>query len=286
LKANQFTILLRTNEKVDIEKQIDFVKKNGFKNFYYLQRFGSPRLLSQKYGYYMVKGLCDRVIESVLFEKGIFEIDYFVELRSKAKNLAPDWLAIKEVFKDFPTILKTEHRLLDALIENDGNAIKSLCVIKDQTQMWAYAFASLLFNNLASVRDDKTLPLCLTLNSRVHDLYKDIYKIINIKPDEFKNIKNFPFINLTDRKVDVFSSVEIKKVEVVPGLGIILQFILPKGAYATTFISHFADIISAKEDVDVNKELVDIRGILGDNSFSSVFEKFKKISGVETEAVE
>jgi TruD family tRNA pseudouridine synthase len=286
LKANQFTILLRTNEKIDIQNQIKYVKENGFKNFYYLQRFGSPRLLSQKYGYYMVKGLYDKLIESVLFEKGIFEIDYFLELREKAKKEAPNWSAIKEIYKDFPTILKTEHRLLDALIKNDGNAISALCEIRDQTQMWAYAFASLLFNNLASVRDDRTLPLCLTLNSRVHELYKDIYKIINIQPDEFKNIKDFPFINLTDRKVDVFSTVEINDVKVVEGLGVVLQFVLPKGAYATTLLSNFVDLVSAREDVDVNRELVDIKAIIGDNSFAPVFEMFKNIAGVETEASE
>jgi len=286
LKANQFTILLRTNEKVNIENQLKNVEKNGFKNFYYLQRFGSPRLLSQKYGYYMVKGLYDKLIESVLFEKGIFEIDYFIELREKARKQAPNWASVKEVFKDLPTVLKTEHRLLDALIKNDGNAIASLCEIRDQTQMWAYAFASLLFNNLASVSDDKVLPLCLTLNGRVHDIYRDIYKIININREEFKNIKNFPFINLTDRKVDVFSSVEIKKVEVVEGLGIVLQFVLPKGAYATTLLSNFVNIVSAKTDVDVNKELVDIKAVLGDNSFALVFEMFRKISGVDAESSE
>lgn len=286
LKANQFTILLRTNDKVYIEKQIEQIKKSGFKNFYYLQRFGTPRLLAQKYGYYIVKAQYEKLIESVLFEKGIFETDYFIELRNKAKEEAPNWASVKEIFKDFPTILKTEHRLLDALIKNDGDVVSSLCDIKDQTQMWVYAFASLLFNNLASVRNDETLPLCLTLNNRVHNLYKDIYKIINLNPEEFKNIKAFSFLNLTDRRVSVFSNVDIKKVEIVPGLGIVLQFILPKGAYATTFLSHFVNIISAKEDVEVNKDLVNIKKLIGDDSFEQVFERFKKISGVETETSE
>jgi len=286
LKANQFTILLRTKEKVDIQKQVEEIKKNGFKNFYYLQRFGSPRLLSQKYGYFMVKGFYEKVVESVLFEKGIFEIDYFVELRKLAKKQAPDWVLVKEVFKDFPTILRTEHRLLEALIKNDGDAVKALCEIKDQTQIWAYSFASLLFNNLASMRNDTTLPLCLTSNGRVHDLYKKIYEIININPDEFKNLKVFPFINLTDRKVDVFSNVEIKKVKIVEGLGVVLQFVLLKGAYATTFLSHIFNLISASEEMDVNKELVDIKSLIGDDSFSPIFEMFKKISGAETDPAE
>lgn len=286
LKANQFTILLRTKEKVDIHTQVEKIEKKGFKNFYYLQRFGSPRLLSQKYGYLMVKGRYDKVIESVLFEKGIFEIDYFVELRENAKKQAPDWVAVKEGFKDFPTILKTEHRLLDALIENDGDAVKSLCVIKDQTQMWVYAFASLLFNNLASVKDDETLPLCLTANSRVHNFYKKIYEIIKINPEDFKNLKVFPFISLIDRRVDVFSGVEIKKVKVVEGLGVIFQFVLPKGAYATTFLSHFFNLVSAKENPDLNTDLVDIKALIEDDSFASVFEMFRKISGVETEVAE
>lgn len=286
LKANQFTILLRTNEKVDIEKQIKDIEKEGFKNFYYLQRFGSPRLLSQKYGYYIVKGQYEKLIESVLFEKGIFEIDYFVELRNMAKKEAPDWVSVKEVFKDFPTILRTEHRLLDALIKNNGDMVKALSEIKDQTQIWAYAFASLLFNNLASVRNDEILPLCLTLNSRVHDLYRKIYEIIKIRPEDFKNIKVFPFITLTDRRVDVYIKPQIKKVEVIEGLGVVMQFVLPKGVYATTFLSCFFNLISASEDMDVNKELKDIKSLIGDESFSSVFEMFKKISGADSEIAE
>ena len=281
LKANQFTILLRTNEKVDVDKQIKKIEKEGFKNFYYLQRFGTPRLLSQKYGYYIVKKQYEKLVESVLFEKGIFEIDYFVELREKAKKQAPNWISVKEVFKDFPTILNTEHRFLDALIKNESDIVKALADIKDQSQMWVHAFVSLLFNNLASIRDDETLPLCLTLNNRVHNLYKRIYEIIKINPEEFKNIKALPFISLLDRGVNVFVKPDIKKIKFVEGLGVVMQFVLPKGAYATTFLSHFFDLISAKEDAELNKELIDIKALIGDDSFAPIFEMFKNVSGAE-----
>ena len=286
LKANQFTILLRSNEKINIDRQIEKIQQKGFKNFYYLQRFGSPRLLSQKYGYYIVKGQYDKLLNSILFEKGIFENDYFVELRAQAKEKAPDWSSVKNVFKDFPNILMTEHRLLDALIKNDGDVVKALCEIKDQTQMWIHAFVSLLFNNLASVRDDETLPLCLTSNPRVHSLYRKIYEIIKLDENEFKNLKVFPFINLMDRRVDVFSKVDIKKIEIVEGLGVVMQFVLPKGSYATTFLSHIFNIVSAKENPDVNTDSVDIKSIIGDKTFAPVFEMFKGLSGIEKEIAE
>jgi TruD family tRNA pseudouridine synthase len=106
LKANQFTILLRTNENVNIERQINEINKNGFKNFYYLQRFGSPRLLSQKYGYYIVKGQYEKFPAAVIV--GGVVIIVFLSGVSMANELEnPNWVPnkIKSVKKSVVAFL-------------------------------------------------------------------------------------------------------------------------------------------------------------------------------------
>ncbi|MEI6480395.1 MAG: tRNA pseudouridine(13) synthase TruD [bacterium] len=284
LKANKFTILLRTNENTDsVEKNSEIVSKYGFKNFYYLQRFGSPRLLSPKYGYLIAKGMFEKLVNVVLFERGVFEIDYFAELREKAKSYAPYWKKVKEEFADFPTILRTEHRLLDSLIAHNGDIVESLKEIPDQTQLWVYALASLLFNNLASVSNEKKLPLCLTRNKTVQNLYSKIYQIIKLEPSYLENISQFKFIPLRDRDVVVNLIPEIHSIKKIEGVGVVLQFTLPKGAYATTFLSHMFNLVSADEDVTINKEMINIKETLGDNSFSQVFDRFKRLTIIEVD---
>lgn len=287
LKANKFTILLRTNDDVSgVEEHIKTIAQEGFKNFYYLQRFGSPRLLAPKQGYLIIKENFEKLIDVTLFERGQFETDYFADLRSNARQYVPNWSRVKEEFSEFPTILKTEHRLLEALIAHDGDVVKALTDISDQTQMWIYAFVSLLFNNLASALDKKSLPLCLSYNRKVHDLYNPVYNIIHIKSSDFQSVTRFPFIPIRDREVPLVLIPKIEIVKRIDGVGVLLQFTLPKGAYATTFLSHVFNLVSADENMSMNKDLINIREILGDTTFKSIFEKFKKIGLSEEVEVE
>jgi tRNA pseudouridine13 synthase len=64
LRGNKFSILIRTesdsNEENHVEmslKALERVKKEGFYNFFYLQRFGTPRLNNYKWGISILRGL-------------------------------------------------------------------------------------------------------------------------------------------------------------------------------------------------------------------------------------
>jgi tRNA(Glu) U13 pseudouridine synthase TruD len=70
--------------------------------------------------------------------------------------------------------------------------------------------------------------------------------------------------------------VDIQKVFSSPQ-GIILQFSLDKGSYATTFLSHLINLVSGEIPEEFSKERVDITKALGRDSIIPVTEYFKEI---------
>jgi len=69
LKGNQFTILIRTGsdfEKESFLKRLKEIEKNGFFNFFYLQRFGVPRLTNPDCGLHVLKGNYEKAAFSAI----------------------------------------------------------------------------------------------------------------------------------------------------------------------------------------------------------------------------
>ena len=57
--GNRFTIFIRTKKDIDkklISERLEKIKKEGFLNFYHVQRFGTPRFLSHIFGKLNLQG--------------------------------------------------------------------------------------------------------------------------------------------------------------------------------------------------------------------------------------
>lgn len=277
LKGNKFTILARNkelsqNEKNSIEENINNILNKGFLNYYYLQRFGTPRLISANLGYLILKGEFEKVIKTLLFKPAEFEIEYFTKLRIESEKKYSDWLEIKKYFGQFSTILTTENTLLDFLINNPNDFEGALKEIPEQTQIWVYAFISLLFNHKINQENNtEKTPLCLTNNQKNIAQYENLLKAVDFYPVNFDYAKKLMQINLADRFINTKIKPKNLNHKYLEGAGIVFEFELEKGAYATTLLSHFINIVSSNKKND--DSIINIK----DQEFEKFLEYFKNI---------
>ncbi|MCK4592674.1 tRNA pseudouridine(13) synthase TruD [Candidatus Parcubacteria bacterium] len=279
LYGNRFTILLRTEEKIseqDFSKHIAEIKEKGFKNFYSTQRFGTPRFSSHIFGKLILQGKFKETIFTFFTEPGLQEMPIIKEKRGEAKNCFGDWKKIEEIFSELPFTFRNELQLLSYLKENPENFIGALIFFKDQTRFWMYAYSSYLFNKIISI-EGLDLPEKLPLLLSNYQLDKDLYRPW-LEKDEIgnyeKNISHFRFMQLTRRFVKTRLFPEEILFKTVPE-GIILSFILEKGAYATTFLANFFEV---KEKLPIPRwiksERYDTKKLLGTGSVEAVKENF------------
>ncbi len=250
LIANRFSLRLRFNEvlsehaKKDLSERIDMIAQEGYYNFFYLQRFGVPRFLSHVWGLYILQGNEKALIDSVLFEDSANELEFFRELRKTASGFKNDLGKVREIYGRFPVYLAQENALIDALRKNGSI---DFFKIKSYAQLWANAFASLLWNELLTQgmqHDDmpRTLPLVFTHNPSIQAMYRPYLEFLNMR-----NIKSaldkVSFVLMQDKEIETKAHVsDISYAFSEKFMDI--SFTLPKGSYATCFLSHFIDIVS------------------------------------------
>lgn len=289
LVGNRFTILIRIdyshfNIKTaeSLRKQIIDVKKNGFYNFYYLQRFGTPRLINIKWGMYILRGQHKEAIKSFISESSERELPYFRKLRQTAEKKFGNWTEILKLFEPFPMICRNELKAIRYLEKHPEDFIGALSTMPDQITLWIYAIASLLFNEkISSLAQTgkpipKDLPLFLSNDRQDILVYQELLQEINIFPPPFNNLRSFPFIRLNKRTARTKEFAEIHKVEVVDE-GIIMSFSLSKGNYATTLLSHFFNLVTGKPPEWVRPGKIDIKKIIGEENINKTIEKFHSV---------
>lgn len=256
LWGNRFTIFVRTEPALFNSKtknilitQFENVVQNGFNNFFYLQRFGAPRYINYLWGKDILQGNYADVIRSVLLETSVTEVDFFATLRQKLRVVYGDWSAMLEyIDQNVPTdVFQHERSIIEYLQKNPTDFRGALRFIDKQSQLWVYAFSSLLFNqHLSSLIEKQQVPerLPLVLSNKREDTepYRLLLKEMNAWPPRWSGARDFGFIQLRSRSLHTTSSVEVESVNVVPE-GIHLQFRLQKGEYATTFLSHLFNLL-------------------------------------------
>lgn len=289
LTGNKFTILVRTEPAFFTKEfgeafvhNFDNVQNNGFHNYFYLQRFGSPRYLNYKWGYLILQGKFRETIEHVLFTQGVSESSFIIDLRNTAMSLNNDWHAIRELYSRFPLIFKSELSILAVLCIKKDSYEEALQSIPEQIKLWVYAFASWLFNRkLAGLVEKnemipKVLPLLLSYQNEDIKTYEEDLKKLHIFPPNFQNLKPFPFLRMEHREVNTLEKVDVKGIEVTKQ-GVVLSFILSKGDYATTFLSTLFNLVSGTPTESINKTLVNTKKALGDNNFDETYDYFLPI---------
>ncbi len=285
LKGNRFTILLRKTENFEEEtfmQRLDTVRQKGFYNFYYLQRFGTPRLINHLCGFLILQENYEKVVYSAICEEGITDRIHLNKIRKEAQKKFGDWMYLKNLFKEVESECFYENKLISYLLNSPDDFEGALKEIPDLVTIWIYATSAWLFNHKlsqcikTSTKIPKTLPLFLTHDSRIQDSYKYLTSKLYLSTPVFKNLSTVaPNLLLNNRFINTISKVNITKVENVEE-GIILSFDLHKGEYATTFLSHLVNLISYLPPADMNFMPINIMKNLESEISLNFFTEAKK----------
>jgi len=283
LQENIFTITVRTKEVLEeakLREQLETLKTKGFLNYYQSQRFGGLRLMSHQLGKLILRQEYQKAITEFLFRTSEYDIPLVVNLRQEAERAYPNWSAVSKVYEKLPYTFFNELRALEYLIKEPTNYIGALFHINDQTQLWIYAYVSLLFNKYISYlesidfKTDRQFPLLLSDKSEDREIYAQVLKedgIINLQ----ESLRPFKFIQLKRRLVAGRSfpkEIEFK----IFGKCLVITFALGKGAYATTFLANLFELflgLPIPKWVELNE--IDPKEILGLGNIKKVKEIFK-----------
>lgn len=292
LKGNEFTVLIRADfsQKEKFSESLKNIGREGFYNYFYLQRFGTPRLINFYWGLFILRGEYEKAVLSFLCSPGLRELPYFKNLREEIKKNFGGWKKIEEILEPFPLIFQNERKIINYLKEHPKDFIGALNQIPKQIQLWIFAYASRLFNKKLSfylrnkVEPPSKMPLILSPDKRDWLFYKEFLKENKIFSMPFKNTKPFPDVQWKKREIKTKEKVEIHQIKIIPE-GVILNFTLAKAAYATTFLAHLFNLVSGLPPKNISSLPVDMKAVLGKGSLKEVLNKFKDVIHSKTETI-
>ena len=287
LQGNQFTILIRTEYTLpekEFSLRLKKVQEDGFYNFYYLQRFGIPRLKSPLAGLELLRGDYERSVFTELCQSGQRELPYFQALRNSIAQLWGNWEEISGILDSFPLTFQVERKMIDYLIGRPEDFLGALKEIPEQIRLWTDSFITLLFNKKLSfyLREKKdvpnNLPFFLSRNQKTWDLYKDFLKEYGLfsMPLVLKNLSPFPFLNIRGKEKETKIFPQILDYKIIPE-GVILSFNLPKGCYATTFLSHLFNLVSGTLPSKMSNLAIDTKANLKKPSLEEILNQFQEV---------
>ena len=286
LLGNRFTILVRTDNNFNKDKflrNLEFVQQNGFYNFYYSQRFSNPRFINWFWGLHILKEDYKTAVMSALCSEGLRENGYFKNLRESLLEHFGDWQACRQVLANMTVSFHSEIKMLDYLKQHPTDFLGALQQIPEQVQLWVFAYPSLLFNRKISqnIRNNtavpQQLPLLLSPDKNDWAQYADFLQEDNMPINSKGLLKPFPFIMKKKRIVFTKEAVQIHDMKIIPE-GVVLSFTLPKGCYATSFLSHMFQLVTGVPPKNISTQAIDTKDALGQNSMQSILEQFKDIT--------
>lgn len=291
LLGNRFTIYTRTLERQDkaqLNESLRDLEEQGFWNFFYLQRFGTPRLISHKLGLLILQGKFEETVKWSLSQSSEHEVSYYKQVRAKILEQWGNWKEISAIIDTLPYSFRSERKMVAHLLKNPTDFIGALNQIPEQIKLWVYAYASFLFNKTLSrliATEEEipfSLPLALSRDPRAKDFYGDFFALHKIEPP-FAHLKNFPYVQKPEKDIEILKKFTLHGVETTDA-GVVLDFFLEKASYATTFLSHLF-ILSQGQPVPegISIEEVDTKMVLGmgsikplrDGKFEELFEMRK-----------
>ena len=293
LEGNRFTILVRTGPDFDKDQfnhNLEKIKNSGFYNFFYTQRFSSPRFINWFWGLLILKGEYRKSVMSFLCSEGQREISYFKNIRNKIKDNFDNWDKVMEIIKPFPLALRNEIKVVKHLQQNPNDFVGALKQLPEQTKLWVFAYESLLFNRKISEYIEnrrslpEKLPMILSKNKEEWMPYFDFLKEDGISGINLKNIMPFPDILWKKKYINTKEKVDIHKVAFTKE-GVVLSFSLPKGCYATTFLAHLFQLTTGVPPKDISNDIVDTKEILNEKPAKDLIEKFKEITFSKSENI-
>lgn len=293
LKGNRFTILLRTNKSFkedEFLKNLDKIKKEGFYNFFYAQRFATPRLINWFWGLLILRGGYEKAVLSFICSPGLREVMYFKNLREEMRKNWRNWPEIGEIMEPFPLIFQNERKVIEYLKNNPDDFIGALNQIPEQVRLWIFAYASLLFNRKLSfclkkgVKPPQKMPVIPSKDEKDWLFYKEFLEEDKIFSLPLKNLKPFSHIQWDKREINTKEMAVIRQTKIIPE-GAVLNFALPKACYATTFLSQLFNLVSGLPPKDISYLPIDTKATLGQNSLKDILNKFSGIIHPKTENI-
>jgi TruD family tRNA pseudouridine synthase len=287
LKGNRFTITVRPPAPIgpaiqkDIEQKLEVARAEGFWNFFYTQRFGTPRLISHRLGCLLVKGNYEEVVKMFCTYTGPRELPYFKAIREEVAAQWGNWAAIKEILDRFPYHFSNERAFIYYLAEHPGDFLGALHELPDQIRLWFYAYDSYLFNRKMSecIRAGSVplrLPFLTSFNPADWEPYTAFLKEDGVRMPS-RSYRDFPFVRVESRTCITLQPLEIHEVAVKDRV-VVFSFSLPKGSYATSFLMGFFMLASGLPFTpNISMETVDAKQILGTGTIAPVLERFRKV---------
>lgn len=154
LSGNRFTITLRgviADSVETINAAADGLRKNGFINYYGLQRFGSGSVPTHLIGAALLRGEWKSTVDLILDPREGERADT-KKVRERYKETGD----IDSALRQLPRYLVAERAVLQCLKKCPGNYLQALKAIpRTLRMMYVHSYQSFLWNHAASMRVQK-----------------------------------------------------------------------------------------------------------------------------------
>lgn len=283
--ANRFTLVIRSTSTIEESWLSAALERwsRGFYNFFHLQRFGTPRLIGHVLGKLVLRGEYREAIRFLLADRGVQDIPLVNQARDAAEQHFGDWRRLREVFSVLPYTFRLELQVVDYLAEHPDDylgVLRRVPGLTDQVRLWIQSYGSYLFNGhlselvAAGQEMPSTLPYLLhpqfqRVPAYVHQLAVDGIR----QPHQAaafllgRGIISSRGVGRTVVPVTVHHARSLGKTA-------LLNFDLPTGAYATTFLMHFfalpQELPNTLPAGSLDLQRYDSKALLGTGSVAAV----------------
>uniref|UniRef100_A0A0D3B9P7 TRUD domain-containing protein n=2 Tax=Brassica oleracea var. oleracea TaxID=109376 RepID=A0A0D3B9P7_BRAOL len=178
LMGNRFTITLRgvvADSEETIKKSAESLGKDGFINYFGLQRFGSGSVPTHHVGAALLKGEWKEAVDMILDPRES-ERNVVNEAREYYKETGD----IDGTLRQLPRYLVAERAILQCLKKCPGNYLQALKGIpRTLRMMYVHSYQSYLWNNAASLRVQKYGTSQVVLGDLVSTKVDDAKRIVS-----------------------------------------------------------------------------------------------------------
>ncbi|MFA4880632.1 MAG: tRNA pseudouridine(13) synthase TruD [Candidatus Doudnabacteria bacterium] len=284
LLGNRFTIFVRTEKRFpreELKNKLAAIKEKGFLNYYQTQRFGGARMLSHILGKLILQKKYEETVKTFLTTPSDYNIKLIKAVRARAAENYGNWKRMREILNHLPYNFQNEIKILEYLEKYPSNFIGALIALQDQTQLWVYAYASLLFNEYLSWATEnnetipRDIPLLLSPDYQDQNFYRVLLDRDGIR-DLQEALRPFKFIPIKRRFNPAL--IFLKNILAKSLMsGVIISFSLDKGAYATTFLMN---LFKLRQGLPIpawlNRDQIDSKKILEIGTCEPACERLKE----------
>ncbi len=255
LESNHFKIVLRDVDKKDAMKVTKHIRNlEWFPNYFGPQRFGSQRGNNVKIGKLILKRKFKEAVWTILTDTGN-ERDDINESRLRLEREKD----FKEAAKYFPPYLKLEKQLLYHLSKDPENFLGAIRKSERKNMlMFVNAVQSKIFNDILEQALEEGLNFtkkgqtsCLLVgyktrfyDGRLGEIEQQVLANHNLKLEDF-NVEEISYLRIKGSFRKAVTEIKNLQIETSDddefegSKKIGLEFTLPSGVYATTFLENF-----------------------------------------------